>query len=241
MRPAAGRVVTQPPNTMSRALWFMNLKPPLDKETDRGCETGDAVGGSDRELELGAGQDSNRGGHLSREATSRKHGGTLVTKGLHDVVTIGHQSNVNSNTSKDQNPDRDKSLLRVDTGMHSNVVDSGKGTDRIGHIIGSVSRGGKASSDNLDCREEVLGLGVKFGGMLVGSKDDFVLSLVDVMAESAKELGLHALAKDLSSSFSRTREGSAWPSMTLGLWAPSFSAISSWWRAGLTRRETIGM
>lgn len=75
------------------------------QEADRSSGTGDTVGRRHGELELGAGQDSDRGDHLGREITSERHVGDLVAKGFHDVVATGHQLNVDSNASKDQNPD----------------------------------------------------------------------------------------------------------------------------------------
>lgn len=81
--------------------------------------------------------------------------------------------------------------------MHPNVVDGGKGTNGVGNIIGTMGKGGEAGGDNLDSREEALGLGVKLGGVLMSSKGGLVLSLVDIVVEAAKELGLHALSKGL--------------------------------------------
>lgn len=73
--------------------------------------------------------------------------------------------------------------------MHPNVVDGGKGTNGVGNTVGTVGKGGEAGSDNLGSREEALGLRVKLGGVLVSSKGGFVLSLVDIVLEAAKELG----------------------------------------------------
>ncbi len=81
----------------------------------------------DGESQLGAGQDSNGSTHLGRETTGRAHVSHLVSERAHDVVTIGHQTNINRHTAKGKDPDGDGGF-GIDFGILPNVVDGGKRT-----------------------------------------------------------------------------------------------------------------
>ena len=166
-------------------------------ETDGRGGTSDAVGRGDGETKLGAGQDGDRGTHLGRETTGRGHVGHLVTEGAHNVVTVGHQTNIDGNTSKGKNPDGDGGLLDVNVGVLPDVEDSGKGTDGVGNIVGTVGKGGEAGSDNLDGREETLGIAVVLGSVVVDSVGILVVGDVDLLGKTMGEGTLELLGKRL--------------------------------------------
>lgn len=153
------------------------------------------MGRGDGETELGAGQDSDRGTHLGRETTGGGHVGHLVTEGAHDVVTVGHQTKIDGNTSKGKNPDGDGGLLDVNVSMIPDIVDGGKGTDGVGNIVGAVGKGGEAGSDDLDGREETLSIAVILGGVVVDSVGVLVVGDVDLLGETVGDGTLELLGK----------------------------------------------
>lgn len=155
------------------------------------------MGRGNGETELGAGQDGDRGTHLGRETTGGGHVGHLVTEGAHDVVTVGHQTKIDGNTSKGKNPDGDGGLLDVNVSVLPDVKDGGKGTDGIGNIVGTVGKGGEAGSDDLDGREETLSIAVVLGSVVVDSVGVLVMGDVDLLGKTVGEGTLELLAKGL--------------------------------------------
>ena len=155
------------------------------------------MGRRDGERKLGAGQNGDGSTHLGRETTGGGHVGDLVTKSAHDMVTISHQTQINGNTTESQDPHGHGSLGDVDVGILPDVVDGGKGADGVGDVVGTVSKGSEASRDDLDGREEALGIRVKLCGVGMDFVDVSVLGRVDVVVKTSQGLLHQPLGKVL--------------------------------------------
>jgi hypothetical protein len=120
--------------------------------------------------------------------------GDLVTHDLHDIVSVGDQTERQGSGENSQLPDGDRGLgLGGVTGGPGRVDDS-PGTDSVTDIVGTVSEGSSAGSENLDERVGVLDLVGVLLSMAVdalhadtlGSSVDTSLGGVDVVVDTVK-------------------------------------------------------
>lgn len=76
--------------------------------------------------------------------------------------------------------------------MIPDIIDGRQGADRIGNIIGTVSKRDKASGHDLKCAKESLCLGIVAGGLVVHVLDNFRL-LADILVHTMESLLLELL------------------------------------------------
>jgi len=103
-------------------------------------------------------QDGKSGTHLHGATSAGRVVGDLVTHDLHDVVTVGDETERQCGGKNSQLPDRNRCLgLSGVTGGPGRVDDS-PGTDGVTDIVGTVSERSSAGGENLDERVGVLNL-----------------------------------------------------------------------------------
>lgn len=120
--------------------------------------------------------------------------GDLVTHDLHDVVTVGDETDGDGSGKNGELPDGYRSFSggRI-SGRPSRVNDSPR-TDRVSDIVGTVSEGCGTGSQDLDERVSVfdlvrvlLGVGVdSFHPVSFGGTGDTRLSGVDIVMKTVK-------------------------------------------------------
>lgn len=123
------------------------------------------------------------------------------------MVTIGHQTKINGNASKDKNPGRNGGLGDVDVGVLPDVVNGGKGANGVGNIVRTVGKGSKAGGDDLDGGEESLGVRVKLGGMIVDGVDVAVLLGLNVLVKTGKDSALQLFENPVLLLFKSDKRG----------------------------------
>jgi hypothetical protein len=114
---------------------------------------------------------------------------------LHDVVTVGDKTDGNAQSQNSELPDGDCGLGSNGVTSRPGRVDSSPGADRVTDIIGTVSEGGSAGSQDLDERVGVLDLvGVLLGGIVntlhaltLGGTGNTALSSVDIVVSTVGE------------------------------------------------------
>lgn len=153
------------------------------------------MGGRDRETELRAGQNSEGGTEGEREPSGGRDEADVVTQGGHNSVTVGEKTDIDSNSSVGKDPGGDGGFSsHVDHAVLPNVVDGGQGADGVGDIVGSVGKRRETGSENLEGTEELLGLGVVAGGLVV-EVFDFLRVGVDILVQTVEGLLLESLEK----------------------------------------------
>lgn len=92
---------------------------------------------------------------------------------LHDVVTVGAETERNTDSKNSQLPDGNRGLGSSGLTSRPGSIDSSPGADGVTDIVGTVSEGSSAGSENLDERVGVLNL----VGVLLGSGIDTLHTL----------------------------------------------------------------
>lgn len=137
-------------------------------KTDTNGGTSDAHGCGDGELVLGEDEGGDGGAHLHGRTTGWRVVGELVTHDLHDVVSVGDETDTDGQGHDGDLP-RGNILLRLDSlaGLPCSVHTS-PDTDGVSDIVGAVSERCGTGSDDLDERVEVLDLVLVLGSLSRG-------------------------------------------------------------------------
>lgn len=114
---------------------------------------------------------------------------------LHDVVTIGDETDRDGERENGNLPERDGSLGSSSAASGPSTIDDSPRTDRVTDIVGTVSERSSASSEDLDKRVGVLDLvGVLLGvsvdashALTFGSTSNTRLSGVDVVVHTVEK------------------------------------------------------
>lgn len=139
-------------------------------------------------------EDGKSSTHLHGATTRRRVVGDLVTHDLHDVVSVGDQTERQSGGENSKLPDGYGSLgLGGVTGVPGRVDDS-PWADGVTNVVGAVSERSSASSENLDERVGVLDLVGVLGGVGVDtlhtatlrSTVDTSLGSVDIIVDTVE-------------------------------------------------------
>lgn len=163
-------------------------------ETDTDGGASDAHTRRDRELVLGEDEDSDSGTHLHGATTRRRVVSDLVTHDLHDVVTVGDETEADGEGNDGDLPELDRDLLIAGLASAPGLVHGGPDTDSVTDIIGTVGERSSAGSDDLDEGVEMLDLIGVLGGVGVDtvhatslrSTEDTDLGLVDVVVHTVE-------------------------------------------------------
>jgi len=163
-------------------------------ESDTDGSTSDTHGGRDGEGVLRKDEDGQGGTHFHGTTSGWRVVGDLVTHDLHDVVSVGDETDRDGSGKDSELPDGNGGFsLSGGTGRPS-TVDNSPRTDRVSDIVGTVSEGCGTGSEDLDERISVLdlvrvlfGVGVNsFHSVTFGSTRDTRLSGVDIVVETVK-------------------------------------------------------
>ncbi|KAK6833440.1 hypothetical protein PG987_008134 [Apiospora arundinis] len=175
-------------------------------ETDTDGGTGDAHRRRHRQRVLREDENGDGGTHFHGAASAGGVEVWDVELTLHDVVTIGAETDRDPESEHSKLPDGDAGSLVGSLAGGPGVVDDSPGADRVTDIVGTVSERGSAGSEDLDEGVGVLDLvGVLLGGVVdtlhtdaIGSAGNTGLGGVDVVVETVEEsggnLGREALA-----------------------------------------------
>lgn len=166
-------------------------------QTNTDGSASDAHGSRDREGVLREDEDGDGSTKFHGGTTRRRVVGDLVTHDLHDVVSVGDETNADGQRHDGNLPHGDGSLLLGSLTGRPGGVHDGPGTDGVTDIVGAMGEGGSAGSDDLDKGVEVLDLvGVLFGVVVdaghaasLGGAFDADLGSVDVVVGAVEEGG----------------------------------------------------
>ena len=117
---------------------------------------------------FGGKDDGDGSTEFHRETTGRRLEGQAVAQILHDVISIGPETDDDTRATKSKNPCRNSSLAAFNAAVAPDFVDGGIGADGIGDVVGTMSERCGGGSHDLEEGEHVLDLVVKVGGTSVG-------------------------------------------------------------------------
>jgi hypothetical protein len=120
--------------------------------------------------------------------------GDLVTHNLHDVVTVGNETDGDGSGKNCELPDRNRSFSGSGISSGPGRVNDSPGTDRVSDIVGTVCEGCGTGSQDLDKRISVFDLvRVLFGvgvntlhPVSFGGTRDTGLSSVDIVVKTVE-------------------------------------------------------
>lgn len=166
-------------------------------QTDTDGGTGDAHGGGDGKRVLGEDEDGNGSAQLHGGTTAGRVVGDLVAHDLHDVVAISDEADADGEGHDGNLPQRNGSLGTSSLASGPSSVHDSPDTDGVADIVGTVSEGSSAGSDDLDKRVQELDLvGVLLGvvvdashALALGGALDANLSGVNVVVGTVEESG----------------------------------------------------
>jgi len=125
-------------NEETNSLPVYSLEGTIAETNTDGCSS-DAHGCRNWERVLGEEEDGDGGTHLHRATSGWRVICDLVTHDLHDVVTIGDETERNGGRENSELPDWDRLLGGSCVTSLPCRVDDGPWTDRVTDIIGTVS------------------------------------------------------------------------------------------------------
>lgn len=113
---------------------------------------------------------------------------------LHDVVTVGDETEADGQGHDGDLPELDGGLGLVGLAGRPGLVHGTPDTDRVTDIVGAVSEGGSAGGDDLDEGVQVLDLVGVLGGVAVDAvhagalrgSHDTDLGLVDIVVDTVE-------------------------------------------------------
>lgn len=136
-------------------------------ETDTDGGTSNAHGGGDWKRVLREEEDGDSGTHFHGAASAGGVVGDLVAHDSHDVVSVKSETQAKNNSDDSDLPDWNWSLSSLSVTGGPGSVDDSPWADSVTNIVGTVSEGGSAGSDDLDEGESVLGFVGVLGGIVV--------------------------------------------------------------------------
>lgn len=162
-------------------------------DTDSG--TGDTHGGRDGERVLRENEHGQSGTHLHGTSSRRRVVGNLVTHDLHNVETVGAQTQRDGKRQDGQLPWLDGELGSGGVSSLPGRVDDGPWSNRVSDIIGTVGKRGGTGGDDLDKRVgmfDLVGILVGIAVNLLHSSTfrgtgDTRLSGVDIIVDTVHE------------------------------------------------------
>ncbi|KAJ3271278.1 hypothetical protein HK104_004709, partial [Borealophlyctis nickersoniae] len=141
-----------------------------------------------QQLHVTRGNNGDSRSQFHREPTGGRVVRDVVTQVRHDAPPTKEETEVDGDTTKEEDPDRDGDVgFGEDTGLPDSV-DGGQGTHGVCDVVGAVGEGGKGGGEDLDECVEVLGFGFVFCRVAVDVLDVGGLGGGDVAVDVAEEL-----------------------------------------------------
>mmetsp|Transcript_25700 Transcript_25700/g.81178 ORF Transcript_25700/g.81178 Transcript_25700/m.81178 type:complete len:351 (+) Transcript_25700:445-1497(+) len=171
------------------------------EQRDAGGGADLAMGGRERQANVGADDDDNGGAEFDGETTRWGDDSKLDANGLDDLVPVEEKAEADTSAAERQDPVRVVAQVGLVHDLAGGVggVDGHEWAHRIGHVVGAVGEGVADGGEDLDIAEHGLSLGVELLGVGVNLLDSrgglhTIAHLVHVVVDrgEAHVLGLQA-------------------------------------------------